>query len=83
MMKVEEVLLAHQRMDNGGGCGCGWNELGASFVKHQVQMLQNAEPIARCRALQMTTTKRCMSEVHNGNEHWCWSGDRYMKWTNW
>lgn len=38
---AEAILVAHQRMDI-RGCLCGWNEIGRSHAKHQVEMLAKA-----------------------------------------
>lgn len=35
------LLVAHQRRDV-RSCLCGWSELGRSFAKHQVDVLQRA-----------------------------------------
>lgn len=40
--QVEAILTMHQRMDNGGPCICGWNELGKSHSGHQAHMLREA-----------------------------------------
>ncbi len=37
---AEAILVEHQR--HGGGCLCGWAELGRSHPGHQVTMLRKA-----------------------------------------
>jgi hypothetical protein len=34
------ILANHQRLNDGGPCLCGWNELGHSHVAHQVDALR-------------------------------------------
>lgn len=36
------VLISHQRMDNGGPCLCGWNELGKMHATHLADKLREA-----------------------------------------
>ena len=33
------VLVAHQRLEGGRGCLCGWGELGASHAQHVARVL--------------------------------------------
>ena len=36
---TEAVLVAHQRLEGGRGCLCGWGELGASHAAHVARVL--------------------------------------------
>lgn len=33
------LLVEHQRKNNGGGCHCGWNVLGASYAEHVADVI--------------------------------------------
>lgn len=37
-----EVLVYHYRVAAGGGCGCGWNVLGASWPDHIADVYEAA-----------------------------------------
>jgi hypothetical protein len=39
-----EVLVAHQRVGDGGGCHCGGVELGQSYPEHVARMLKGPRP---------------------------------------
>ncbi len=43
--RAHAVLTAHQRWE-GGGCLCGWNELGRSHARHQADELERAGLLA-------------------------------------
>ena len=36
------VLIYHYREQPGGGCGCGWNELGRSWPEHVATVYEQA-----------------------------------------
>ena len=39
---AEAILVMHQRKEDGGGCHCGWNVLGASWATHVAKVLDQA-----------------------------------------
>jgi len=36
---IHDMAVGHQRYDGGGGCHCGWNELGLSYVTHLLKQI--------------------------------------------
>jgi hypothetical protein len=41
--EVVDVLVAHQRVGDGGGCHCGGVELGQSYPEHVARMLKGTQ----------------------------------------
>lgn len=38
-----DVLIYHYRVRSGGGCGCGWNEIGKSWPDHVATMYEGKQ----------------------------------------